>query len=310
MEPLVVRQQLFTAVTATLQQWIDGFLLAKRAEGLSPGTIKKIYGPRLAHFAAYCQRRGVTAIEAIDPTLLREYLLELAQSHNPGGCHQFYRVVKTFLLWFEVEGAADGWRNPIKRVPPPKVPDEILEPVDTGDVLRMVQACGTDTLGLRDKAMLLTLLDTGLRASEMLGLDLADFDIATGSLTVRRGKGGKGRIVFMGQTGRRALRAWLRVRGGQPGPLFLNRRRQRLAYLGLRTVLLHRAQQAGVPVPSAHDFRRAFAINMLRNGADLLSLQRLMGHADLSVLHRYAKQSVDDLRAAHGQASPVDRLMR
>lgn len=308
-----VRQELLSAVEptlSTLERWADGFLLAKKAEGLSPGTINIVYKRRLGHFVAYCATRNIHHIDHIDVTLLREYMIELAGSHNPVGCHQYYRVVKTFLRWYEIEGAGDGWRNPIKRVPPPTVPEEILEPVDTDDVLRMVKACVADALGLRDKAMLLTLLDTGLRASEMLDLELVDFDVVTGSLTVRKGKGGKGRIVFLGQVGRRALRAYLRARGPRPGPLFLNRHKQWLGYLGLRTVLLHRAQVAGVPTPSAHDFRRAFAINMLRNGADLLTLQRLMGHSDLILLYRHAKQTTDDIRAVHAANSPVDRLTK
>ena len=79
--------------------------------------------------------------------------------------------------------------------------------------------------------------------------------------------------------------------------------------MGLRSMLLRRAEEAGVPVPTPHAFRRAFAIYMLRGRSDLLSLQRLMGHSDLSLLHRYAKQSTDDLRAVHGTASPVDKLL-
>ena len=80
-----------------------------------------------------------------------------------------------------------------------------------------------------------------------------------------------------------------------------------LAYLGLRSLVLRRARGAGLEPPALHSFRRGFALEMLRAGADLLSLQRLMGHADLSLLKRYAKQNADDLRAVHALASPVDR---
>ena len=153
----------------------------------------------------------------------------------------------------------------------------------------------------------MTLLDTGLRATELTGLDLADFDFTTGALNVRKGKGGKSRVVFLGQKSRKVVRAYLRLRGRQPGPLFLNRSGDRLDYLGLRSVAVRRALQAGVPKPSLHSFRRAFALAMLRNGSDLLTLQRLMGHADLSLLQRYAKQTTDDLRSVHAHSSPVDR---
>ena len=114
-----VRQELLSAVEPilpTLERWVDGFVLAKKAEGLSHGTIHIVYAPRLRHFIAYCAGRNIHHVEHVDATLLREYLLQLAENHNPGGCHQYYRVLKTFLRWFEIEGAGDGWRNPIKRV--------------------------------------------------------------------------------------------------------------------------------------------------------------------------------------------------
>ena len=82
----------------------------------------------------------------------------------------------------------------------------------------------------------------------------------------------------------------------------------RLTYAGLRQVVRRRAEKAGIPEPGLHAFRRAFCLACLRNGMDLVSLQRLMGHADLSLLRRYADQSADDLHAAHARAGPVDRL--
>jgi site-specific recombinase XerD len=259
-----------------LLQWANGFLQAKTAEGLSRGTLRKIYGPRLRHFVAFCEARGVRQIEGLDPVLLREYLISLAERHNPGGCHQYYRVVKTFLRWYEQEAAEPGWVNPIRRVRPPKVPKQVL--------------------------------DTGLRASELLALDLADLDYVTGDITVRRGKGGKTRTVFLGQTARRAVRAYLRYRGRQSGPLFVNRCGRRLEYRGLRSMVAHRAALAGVDPPTLHALRRAFALGLLRNGADLLSLQKLLGHANLSLIEKVARQTADDLQAVHARTSPVDHL--
>ena len=94
----------------------------------------------------------------------------------------------------------------------------------------------------------------------------------------------KGRSVFLGRLARQAVRAYLRLRGSAAGPLFLNRSGCRLAYAGLRSILTRRAKRAGLDqIPSPHDFRRAFALACLRNGMDLLSLQRLLGHTDLSV---------------------------
>ena len=283
-------------------------MVAKRAKGLGKGTLARIYGPRLAHFVHYCEARNVTHLEAIDAGLIREYLLHLEEAgHNAGGVHGYYRVLKTFLRWYEAEAEPDGWRNPIRKVPPPKVPEEILEPVELDTVARLIAACDAGREGTRDRAILLTLLDTGARASELTGFDVDNLDAVTGALTIRKGKGGKGRVVFLGQKARKAVRAWLRERGDAPGALFCTDAGGRFTYFGLRAVVMRRARNAGItPAPPLHSFRRAFAINMLRAGTDLLTLQRLLGHADLSVLKRYAKQNTDDLRTAHALASPVD----
>jgi integrase/recombinase XerC len=290
-----------------LRRWIDGFLVAKRAAGLARGTIE-FYRVKLGEFVAFCKQSQITNLEVVDPTLIREWLISLATGHNPGGVSAYYRSLRAFLLWYEIEAAADGWRNPIKKVKAPKVPEEILEPVPLDDVWRMTDTCNSSPIGIRDRAILLTLLDTGVRAAELLAANVEDLEPLNGALTVQRGKGGKGRVVFAGQNTRRALRAWLKARGPIPGALFTNLQGERLKYQGLVSVLRRRAIAAGVqPSPMPHDFRRAFALAMLRGGANVLSIQRLLGHSDLSVLKRYIKQNAEDLRAAHAASSPVDR---
>ena len=82
-----------------------------------------------------------------------------------------------------------------------------------------------------------------------------------------------------------------------------------MTYGGLRSVVRRRAEVAGIPAPSLHSFRRAFAITSLRNGVDVYSLQRLMGHADLTMLRRYLKHTRADLREAHRKAGPVDNML-
>ncbi len=105
----------------------------------------------------------------------------------------------------------------------------------------------------------------------------------------------------------RAMRAYARVRPDGAPNLFLSKYHDRLTYDGLRELLGRRAELAQLARhPTLHGFRRAFALNMLRNGADVFSLQRLMGHADLQIMRRYLAQTNDDGQAAHMRASPVD----
>ncbi|HRF47548.1 MAG TPA: tyrosine-type recombinase/integrase [Anaerolineales bacterium] len=297
-------QHLSQGTVVNLGQWARAFLIAKRAEGVTTSTIKRAYAPILANVERFCRAHEVTTVEAIDPTLIREYLLARAEmGRKPSDVHRHYRVIKTFLRWYEIETAAEGWRNPINRVAPPKVPELVLDPAPLEDIAAMVRESGP-----RDRAILLTLVDTGLRASELLGLNVEDFDFAEAVLTVRHGKGGKVRLVPLGANSRRALRRWLRIRPARGVALFLSKDGTRLTYQGLRTQILRLAKRAGVKAPQLHGIRRAFAIGMLRAGVDLLTLSRLLGHSRLDLLAKYAKQSIEDLRAAVERASVADKL--
>ncbi len=136
---------------------------------------------------------------------------------------------------------------------------------------------------------------------------MEDVDLDNGSVMVRHGKGGKSRIVFIGQKTRRAIRAYLHWRDERSPALFACRFGERLTYEGLRQLLERNASKARLPSrPTLHSFRRAFALNMLRNGTDVFALQRLMGHSDLQVMRRYLAQNDGDTQQAHMRGSPVD----
>ncbi|MHB0858595.1 MAG: tyrosine-type recombinase/integrase [Anaerolineae bacterium] len=294
-----------------LDREIEAFLIDRQARGLSPRTID-YYAEKLGLLSRFLTEQGISTVEAISAPLLRRYLLQLSRTHKPGGVHAIYRALKAFLRWYEAEVEPEDWKNPMARVKAPKVVQEPLDPLPIEHLRKMLGTCQSKTLAdQRDKAILLTLLDTGLRASECLGLNLGDVELGSGSVLVRRGKGGKVRTVFLGAKSRRALVAYLRARSSSADsePLFTGRTRERLTYWGLRDVVRRRANQAGVPGPSLHAFRRAFALLSLRGGMDIFSLQRLMGHSDLSVLRRYLAQTEDDLRLAHRRVGLADKLV-
>ncbi len=286
---------------------VDLFLVDRQSRRFSPNTVR-YYRVELDLFLRFLDSCQVNLLEEISTTVLRQYMLHQEQRRNPGGCRVSYRAVKTFLRWAWDEFELPG-RNPITRISCPKVPDNPLPGIDLDDVKRLLDACqGTNRL--RDKSVLMTLLDTGVRAFELIAFNLGDFDFIAGALTVRSGKGGKQRMVFLGQTSRRALRKYLRSRTNLTGrsPLFLTDDGRRLAYDGLRQILRRLADRAGIREPGAHDFRRAFALNYLRNGGDIFTLQRLMGHADITVLRRYLAQTDGDSRTGHERFGPVDNL--
>lgn len=292
-----------------LDQDIAAFLLDRRAQGFSPKTIA-FYRSELGLFAAWVKARGILETTAISPNDLRAYLLSVAERRKPAAAHCSYRAVKTFFRWIEAEFAPENWTNPIARVKPPKLPSEPLEPVNLEHVKAMLQTCNRKTFAdLRDKAMLLCLLDTGLRAAEFIALDTANVNLDTGAVVVKHGKGGKFRYAFIGHKAARALMEYLRRRGDAPGPLWVTTEGRRLTYWGLRQILRRRAEKAGVPAPTAHQFRRAFALMTLRAGVDVITLQRMMGHASPDVLTRYLRQTEADLAEAHRRAAPVDKYL-
>ncbi len=287
----------------------DAFLKDRKASGLVPNTIE-FYELRLRQFIAYCDAQAVTLVQDLTADFLRGYLLACAETHNAGGTHAAFRTLRAFLRWLEAEEVMPPeWKNPIRKLKAPKLPQEPLEPIALENVTALIASCKAGDNAERDKAIFLLLLDTGLRAQELCDLNLTDLDAYTGALLVRQGKGRKPRTVYISRTTRRALRAYLRTRSDSCPALFATVHAERLTYTGLREILRRRSRDASLkPEPTLHQFRRAFALNFLRNGGDVFTLQRLLGHADLSVLRRYLAQTNQDLQEAHARHSPVEKL--
>lgn len=146
---------------------------------------------------------------------------------------------------------------------------------------------------------------------ETCGVILEDIILQKGSVLIRSGKGRKPRIVYLGKKSRRVLRAYLKSSSKQMewnhnSALWVTNTHSRLTYWGINQIIRRRAEKANIEKPCLHDFRRAFALNFLRNGGDIYSLQNLMGHTDLQVLRRYLAQTTEDLQVAHQNFSPVD----
>lgn len=174
-------------------------------------------------------------------------------------------------------------------------------------------------LGQRDRAILEILYATGVRVSELWGLDLASLDRAKGEMRVR-GKGGKERIVLLGEPALRALDLYLKE--GRPrllltgsrgmgkersSALFLNRFGGRLSVRGITSVLDRRAKEAGLSWVTPHLFRHTFATHMLGGGADLRVVQELLGHASLSSTQIYTHVSQRRAREVYMNSHPLAR---
>lgn len=163
----------------------------------------------------------------------------------------------------------------------------------------------------RDRAIILILLDTGLKAGELIALKVGDVDLESGMIMVR-GKGGHADPVYLGRRSLAALARYLHLerQGARPDdPLFLSDRGRRLSYRGLVDIISRLAVRAGIRRPRLHAFRRTFAIRMLESGVNVFILQRLMRLRSIDVLRRYLPLTPDHVRMALEKAgSPADRL--
>jgi integrase/recombinase XerD len=288
---------------------VEEFILDRRARNLSPATVV-YYRGRLTRFAQYAASVKVDRTEDVTAPVLRAYLASLTSTHNSGGVGAEFRAVRAFLRWWAAEHDID--RPAIARVHPPRVRNEPLPPLSLEHLRALLAVCRQRTHSDdRDRALLLFLFDTGVRAGELAMLNVGDVDDAKGAVVVRHGKGDKQRTVYLGAKALKELKRYLRhrKRAKSDSPLFATVDGRRLNRYTLRQILRRRSTLAGIPRPSLHSFRRAFAINSLRNGMDVFALQKLMGHADLTVLRRYLAQTEEDLHTAHQQSGPVDRLL-
>jgi len=159
---------------------IESFLIDRRSQGLSPSTID-FYKKKLNYFLAYCEGQAVTQISQLTSDMIRRFILEISETHNPGGVHACFRPLRTLLYWIEDEEIMQPeWKNPIRRVKAPKLSNEPIKPIDIHDVNLLLKSCKDTYSGVRDKAMMLGLLDTGARAMEFLNINLEDVELATG----------------------------------------------------------------------------------------------------------------------------------
>ena len=286
------------------------FLLSRRAINCTPGTLEW-YERCTKKLQGYMAERGLRTTRQLNPSHIRRFLVSLQQAgHSPGGVTTLFTGVRAYLNWYAGEYALENW-NPLAGVKPPKRPADPLPPVELTHVRQLVGACPVGEFnGDRDRALFYFALDSGARHQELANLRLEHVD-QSGRVRIQLGKGQKSRTVFIGTRTLTALATYLahRPNAKSGDPLWTQANGQQLSASGIRQVMRRRANTVGIPEPGLHAFRRAFAINSLRNGIDMISLQRLMGHSSLQTIHRYLAQVDDDLRQAHRKFGVVDGMV-
>ena len=177
-----------------------------------------------------------------------------------------------------------------------------------------MKACNKATWeGFRNYVILLTFLDTGIRLSELLSLTLKDINLNKRSLLIH-GKGGKDREVYMGKTLTKEFNKWIKKRGYFPyeDKVFITRQGYGLKKRGLSQIIERLAGKAPIQGVrcSAHTLRHTFATNFIRNGGDVFSLQKILGHSDIQTCMIYVHMGGKQLQEAQLRFSPVDRMNR
>ena len=294
---------------------VDEYRAALRVAGRSPRTIRW-YTDHLAEFIRFLERDGrVATLAELRPASVRRWLLAVQARHErplaPSSVAGRVRTVRAFGSWIARE--FDLAHSPVRGVPVPRVPERIIPSLRDGDIRELVRAVEEgSTQPDRDRAIVLLLLDTGVRLSEAAGLRVKDVDLVEGRCRVM-GKGSRERLVPIGRKTRQALRRTLARRGtvNADDALFVGPDGQPLAAHAFQQLFRRLARRSRLSARcSPHVLRHTFARSFLQNGGDVFSLQRILGHSpsSLQVTRRYVDLLDDDLRAIHRQASPVDRL--
>lgn len=286
---------------------LRSFALALRAEGITEKTIQ-IYGDAARLLERFRLERGMPALTDLSAEHLREFFGEMRERNAPATVNQRYRSIKRFFRWLREEGEITV--DPMQRLRPPRVPDQLKEHYGTEAVQRVLKACGDRSWrALRDRAIVLVLYDTGVRASELCGMRLDDLDIEQQYIKIT-GKGGRERLVPIGNTAIVALDRYLRKRPETAADyVWLSSRGEPLSFNALRMCLRRRFEDAGVPFKGIHAFRRTFAIAFLDAGGYAEDLQQIAGWNSLQMVQRYTKATANArARRAHRRLSPGDRL--
>ncbi len=294
-------------VPETLDKALKSYILAVRAGGSKSYTVT-VYERSIRKLIHYLASQGARKMEDVTAEQLREFFVGLQENHNAGGVQVYYRPIKAFFRWYWDEFELEQ-RNPIDKVKidPARVNPKAGIPIE--HIERMIEACKSSNR-LRDKAILLCLLDSGARATELCRLNVGDVDLITGEVQIINAKGSKDRSVRFGDKALRALRRYLRTRPNlrATSPLFATRSGEQFTRFSLRLLVDRRAEDAGLPHPGLHDFRRRCAYEMLRRGVPTKVISHYLGHSSVAVTERYLAMDDEDVLEAHRRSSPADHM--
>ena len=298
---------------AAMEIAVERFLKFLRAERNSSDLTIKSYREDLTALVEYLvEAMGrVPRVDEIDPPRLRQYVSLLHQAeYAPSSIARKLASARSFFRFAQREGLCQS--NPAKPLRNPRRQRKLPHFLTTREVGKLLGAPPGDApMGKRDRAIFETLYSAGLRVSELVGLDDADLDLDEGLVRVR-GKGKKERLAPLGSYAVSAIKSWRAARQLSPRaaqapspPLFVNKFGNRLTTRSVARMLEKYLKLTGLDLrTSPHTLRHSFATHLLDRGADIRSVQELLGHQSLITTQIYTHLSTSGLRAAYEKAHP------
>jgi len=287
-----------------MEKYIEKFIRYLEIEkNYSPHTILN-YRLDLEGFRKFI---GEVGLEKIDYLALRKYLAYLKENNlGNRSIGRHLSTLRSFFRFLTREGYIKA--NPIIILSSPKLDKHLPQFMTEEETAKLIESAfpkdDKDERGLRDRAILETFYSCGIRISELVGLSQQDVDFIGGIVKVF-GKGKKERIVPIGETALGAIRKYLHRRKKQNDAVFLNKNGSRITTRGVRDIVEKYIKVAGIRQGiSAHTLRHSFATHLLNRGADLRTVQELLGHANLSTTQIYTHLTTERLKTVYDKAHP------
>lgn len=298
-----------------LEHYLVIYILTKKADGLSERSTTD-YQDKISKFIKLLDLEHPKEITSLH---VRLFLLKLKESGRKSvTLRDYFVVIKCWLNWLVNEGHIE--KNPLDKVPRPRIEQNVIQPFTSEQIKSLLYWCNLETYtGVRNKAIILTFLDTGLRLTELCSIKPMDINEDTMTIKVM-GKGSKERLVAFGKTTLKSLYNYLLVRRQHctkhkkkiPDCLWMTEECKPLRTRGVQSMIKRLGKLAGLKNVrcSPHTFRHTFGTSAMLSGASQREVQSLLGHATENMTKRYT-ETINSHHAAqrHKQFSPVDKLL-
>jgi integrase/recombinase XerD len=297
------------AAPSDLAALLSSWQLALRAERKSPATVK-VYGDGVRAFLRWCENNQTPPV--LDRTTVQLFVVDLLDNGAEGATARSRQLsLRRFSEWLTEEGELDA--DPLLGLKPPKLDTKVTDPLTEDEIKALIKACaGRGLRERRDEALVRLMIETGVRAGEVIALQLADVDLQRGLVTVHRGKGGKGRVVPIGPQTSTSLDRYIRARRAHTRAdspaLWLGDRQKGFTYYALHATLRNRATAAGIDRFHPHLMRHTAATRWLAAGGSEGGLMAVAGWARRDMIDRYTAATASERAAAEARGLALGDL--